>query len=841
MEGYGVTELFVRIGDVGSDRGNELPFRVSRLVVVPVRKSDLSRITLQSLRRSVSEIVDINVDTGAAADEALLYTDIGKKPEPVVSVHEIPFSEIASLNYLKDAVDSVEQLQSTGPVLVHIYSYSDSGAVSNNKTMKSEAEEMDAKDDLHEDKCFVFGRDPSDTKDSDNWLGKEEELQHLSDLSRIVDIAPETEKDNKDEDENQNQLHLFLLPDSLRPNTKLKFQFLHTTLLNEADGRTKYTAYVIQLTQYPLQWVVHKRYSQFESLHAALVSQAKTGESCDRFKLKDIPEFVKKENIQQGLKRLSIGITGNKREKLEEESKKFEERRGRKLAAYLQALLDLMIIKAQARVASTCSLNAFTSLKFGEADESGESSTGSAPEDEKDEKEGISGQNEILLGFLGVLADSTAEVGKSVKAKKLLRQQQKQGKDKHAPLPIHISDVVGSAGVGDILLFRTPSKLRMNFMASILRGTTLSEFDHCALVIPVPASTPETSFSSVVSASEPDGPTGLTTAVSVSSRTSRTKERSKTSSRELYLLEASVQGITVLPLQERLEQYEKFHMCDYVCIRRLRSRHRNGARNGSTTSENKSKSAVVLSSTRLARLNSLVQRVQNMKYGWNLSNVFFAPKIAKLENKSTRLGFISREGEGGEGILWSSEVDMEEHRVEKEGWIVYQGGEDEKVEGQGEEQEDDELESESAPDPDSLVKESAASTISDVSAASEGPRSKIFCSALVSAGLKALGVLPEKYNDNYFWPGSFCSGAAVDRILCSQSQSQSQTDNSDTDSNSKSKKNKDKEKEKDKRRFDIGTEDENENENEYYYEQEQLVDCRVPEIAAAIQVTKRMI
>ena len=38
-----------------------------------------------------------------------------------------------------------------------------------------------------------------------------------------------------------------------------------------------------------------------------------------------------------------------------------------------------------------------------------------------------------------------------------------------------------------------------------------------------------------------------------------------------------------------------------------------------------------------------------------------------------------------------------------------------------------------------------------------------FCSALVAAGLKVMGVLPADANDNYFWPGSFARGEQVDK------------------------------------------------------------------------------
>lgn len=43
-------------------------------------------------------------------------------------------------------------------------------------------------------------------------------------------------------------------------------------------------------------------------------------------------------------------------------------------------------------------------------------------------------------------------------------------------------------------------------------------------------------------------------------------------------------------------------------------------------------------------------------------------------------------------------------------------------------------------------------------------RRKFFCSALVAAGLKALGIIPRHYNDGYFWPGSFAQSGELDRV-----------------------------------------------------------------------------
>ena len=40
-----------------------------------------------------------------------------------------------------------------------------------------------------------------------------------------------------------------------------------------------------------------------------------------------------------------------------------------------------------------------------------------------------------------------------------------------------------------------------------------------------------------------------------------------------------------------------------------------------------------------------------------------------------------------------------------------------------------------------------------------------FCSALVAAGLKALGVISPDLNDNYFWPGAFAEGGDIDYEL----------------------------------------------------------------------------
>jgi hypothetical protein len=46
-----------------------------------------------------------------------------------------------------------------------------------------------------------------------------------------------------------------------------------------------------------------------------------------------------------------------------------------------------------------------------------------------------------------------------------------------------------------------------------------------------------------------------------------------------------------------------------------------------------------------------------------------------------------------------------------------------------------------------------------------GQQDSFFCSELVAAGLQAMGVLPADFNANYFWPGTFAPGGALDGSL----------------------------------------------------------------------------
>ena len=146
---------------------------------------------------------------------------------------------------------------------------------------------------------------------------------------------------------------------------------------------------------------------------------------------------------------------------------------------------------------------------------------------------------------------------------------------------------------------------------------------------------------------------------------------------DLYILEASSAGITILPLINRLKAYEMYKCCDYICVRRLKARRTlvpttpvltnrtaltnavaSAAANTSTISQKlqfspaphacsnsrscgngDGKTGHALDSDTdscfpesfdpftIYRLNSFLVTVQRAPYGFHLSSMLFAPKI----------------------------------------------------------------------------------------------------------------------------------------------------------------------------------------------------------------------
>ncbi len=187
---------------------------------------------------------------------------------------------------------------------------------------------------------------------------------------------------------------IFLLPDRLRPDPRIFFDFERVRKASDASGHS-YSVYEICLTQQSLQWYIEKRYSQFVELHAALKAQAKAGTDSDRLPYDKLPV-----------------LTGKRRWKGWMDPAKVESERKQRLGEYLQQLLDLCNLSTSA-AANTGSSTANMTSQAATA-----SNLKSAAKSSKTSKTTVTGAssssdisrkpNYIVLSFLGVMQERSA-------------------------------------------------------------------------------------------------------------------------------------------------------------------------------------------------------------------------------------------------------------------------------------------------------------------------------------------------------------------------------------------------------------------------------------------------
>eukprot|EP00605_Chrysophyceae_sp_TOSAG23-4_P001569 GSChrysophyteH1.ASY1.ANO1.1720.1 assembled CDS len=258
---------------------------------------------------------------------------------------------------------------------------------------------------------------------------------------------------------------------------------------------------------------------------------------------------------------------------------------------------------------------------------------------------------------------------------------------------------------------------------------------------------------------------------------------------DLCLLEATAAGVTVLPITERLRAYDHYNCCDYICLRRLR---KTTCKDDGTDSETSHDYHGTLDAKTLYRLNCFVVASEQRPYKFVLRNILFAGKAKQQHHNQS-------DSTGGS-------IPSLLHHVDAEGWSVFKGVPDTNVAGQGN----------SSRSQGKKASRGATQDGDTEDAMGEGSddgmpldKKSFFCSALTAAALQVLHILPASLNEDYFWPGSFAWGAEMDAILRDIQYGKMN-----------------------ERRVASG------NAVEWYsYDREAFIDCRVPEIEAAVEIT----
>ena len=540
-------------------------------ILIELATEDSYHMTIESIRNGVSEVQSrINAELQKFATTSTVDSGNG---------HSFSFRiPIKDLLAFQAAIASIAEHR---PVL-----YAHASILKNvNDTSCQEGHAHDLTDH-----CFVLGTQNSEKAilyDTDTWILRKEEKQSL--YSLITDMAVVTKEDiptntslhgespvplvpplegriendgsligtnSIDSAKHSVAIHLLLVPDILRPEKGIEFEFSRMFTGTDANGKP-YQRYEICLRQDVLEWRIEKRYTEFLELHEALKKQAREGNDSDRFALHQIPKFTGK-NIWKGL--------------LNPQQVQLE--RKLKLTEYLQALLHL----CQYEEKGNNGMRHRTVFRY----------------------------NNILLSFLGMLHQkATTPSGKvHTRNNAAMAMQHNQSTKPITDHPkmqipqieipevkkprnaIHLSMLANMAGLGDLVLFRCK-----NSNAVLQRLATGSEFDHTGIVVHKPLrqywsdvyEQDEEPLTSEKETEEWDNTTQASSAFRDSfdkygmrhcHNSCHYMEMSqKYMEQELYLLEASAAGITMLPLLDRLRAYEQYHFCEYICLRKLNSHH----------------------------------------------------------------------------------------------------------------------------------------------------------------------------------------------------------------------------------------------------------------------------
>ncbi len=644
-------------------------------------------------------------------------------------------------------------------------------------------------------------------------------------------------------------LQLLLLPDIHKPDEKLRLNVTHVKHAIDSTGK-QYTNYVIECTQgCHLQWNVVKRYNDFIILNNDLLVQARNGTDSDCLPLDNWPVLPGKQLIQSILKTNQETIETERKKQLTLylQSLLYLSFNIVKCPNYIilkfLGILSTSVIVPTSPVSSsgilkTSSLSPYNdnevdNMLLSLPSTDGISAT-TITEHEKESQSLLSNINvtsdvnhgiavdmnkgiasDDATPFLSVKASNgvhqstNSETFATAAAESVAYKSYKPDIKRNKRATLQMNTMGNIVKPGDILLFRCSSTA-----AGLQRAATGKEFDHTAIVVHTPlpryvggvyamdefaGNSKRSSRHSIgrMSTTVTDDDTDASSNNNNEKKSTIDYDRilSKLNRSSLCLLEATSAGVTVLPIIERLNAYEFYNCCDYICLRRLHKTINNGT--------SSSVEVPPLDARTLFRLNSFVVASEQRPYKFKISSILFASRDKKSISNRNKEKEIAQTSTST--LHASHSPSSSTHRVDAEGWSVF---------GSATNRYDQNTEASKTPsDLSSIDHEPSSITISDVNdsrvldekgvnnridssddeAEVELANKSFFCSALTAATLKVLHILPASLNEDYFWPGSFASGAEMDDILSN-------------------------------------------NEQQYWYDKEIYVNCTIPEIDKAVQL-----
>ncbi len=359
-------------------------------------------------------------------------------------------------------------------------------------------------------------------------------------------------QDTADAQEEAFPLSFHVISDVYMPDVRLKVGLQAVRSVVDANGYP-YTLYVLVITQGDVQWRIEKRYSQFSALHDALVQQGKAmmrGESraSDAIDASLLPHLPGKHSLES-----AINV------------KHVEEKRKASLVEYLSHLLRLTERKP----------------------------------------------NYDLMCFLGAVGPSKVRNGGNPLSRGLRSDSFTRDDNDHygkkgekQPISLHVNHLMAEAEIGDIVLFQSK-----NHLSSLQRQATGSRWDHVGLVVRMPI--PKRAKHRILmkekfkrmqalsgessSSSDSDCEEGQDEGKEKVKEKEREKEKDEDKDksrhrvvslsdpsdvdylpvrfyveRDLCLLEATGDGVTILPLAQRLQSYHTYDICHCMAVRKLR-------------------------------------------------------------------------------------------------------------------------------------------------------------------------------------------------------------------------------------------------------------------------------
>ena len=423
----------------------------------------------------------------------------------------------------------------------------------------------------------LWGGQKKNDDTSDNDDPSSEEI--ISSEASLPPIARnETESDTK-------ELVLHIISDVFMPDVQTKVALLYIKRVVDTNG-WHYALYVFAVTQGQVQWKVEKRYSQFSALHTQLTQQAALKDeerASDALDPAMIPKLTGKHSFERAYN-----------------ARQLEERRKASLEAYLNKLLQLTALRPNYDL--MCFLGAVGPGKI---------------------------HRKYSIGSRGVVSGGSVS-GNGIDGKDEHEgghhsSSNQQGGAGEGDFSLHVAHLMAEAEIGDIILFQSK-----NHMSGLQRQATGSKWDHVGLVVrqPItkrmkhrilmkekfkrlqaesratdllnsrssssrrnrtsPAKSPSGEDNSSHKEEEKEGGASDSSPSDSEDEDSGKKLRTSILSlgdkpddidhiplyafleRDLCLLEATGDGVTILPLAKRMQSYHNFDICHCMAVRKLR-------------------------------------------------------------------------------------------------------------------------------------------------------------------------------------------------------------------------------------------------------------------------------